>query len=66
MKRLAWMFGVVFVAFLAAPAAASAQPACVDCHDDIDPEAFAKTVHGGGDVSALDKACRACHGTFEV
>ncbi len=66
MKRLACVFGVATAAFLAWPAGAVAQPACVDCHDDIDPEVFVKTVHGGGDVDHLDKACRACHGTFEV
>lgn len=66
MKRLACVFGVATIALLAGPGRAVAQPGCLDCHDDMEAEAFAKTVHGGGDAAQVDKACRACHGAFEV
>lgn len=66
MRRLACVFGVAIIALLAGAGRAGAQPGCLDCHDDIEAEAFARTVHGGGDAGQVDKACRGCHGTFDV
>ncbi|HON25076.1 MAG TPA: cytochrome c3 family protein [Myxococcota bacterium] len=56
----------LLLSFLCFAFSANAQPNCIDCHDDIKEEAFLKSAHGGGDADNLYKACRACHGNFEV